>query len=79
MFALRKALHAELAAQAAPVVPQWQPIETVPQDGSKVLVWPCFETDSIELEFFFPGGPPTSEFTHWHPLPAAPSAKDTTT
>jgi len=65
----------------ADLVPQWQPIETAPKDGTDILVWWPFWSKSPEVAAFIDGEwysecvtsdstekPPT----HWMPLPAPP-------
>jgi hypothetical protein len=86
--AVRAALstHSQADQQAAQVVAQWQPIETAPKDGSRVVLanrqtahtgfWgprhygPNWWMVSEHVAAFSTINPPT----HWMPLPAAPEA-----
>jgi hypothetical protein len=79
------AILSHLRASAAKAGEGWQPIETAPQDGTRVILgWPGggvrygFYLRNKEwqgwrgpsMELPFPSPPPT----HWQPLPAPPSA-----
>lgn len=68
----------------ADLVPQWQPIETAPKDGSEFLCWSkgwryphmaYWESEYMSFE-----NPFTYDFmdqpTHWMPLPAPPTEGD---
>ena len=71
LTAERDALAAELRTLKAQQA--WQPIETAPKDGRRVLVWfPLAGVASarrVDDLFYGPGG---EEPTHWQPLPQEP-------
>lgn len=60
----------------------WKPIETAPKDGTFVLLWE--KHAGLFVGNFRPGwaswlsmpGAYCRQPTHWHPLPAAPEAKE---
>ena len=62
----------------ADLVPQWQPIETAPKDGTVILLW----NDRCELAFWNGRSWDDGDFhddlghgfTHWQPLPTPPPA-----
>lgn len=58
----------------------WQPIETAPKDGSRVLLWSKHWSASHTGQFygnwwssFYEIGPFHSPPTHWQPLPTPPA------
>lgn len=74
--------------QPAAQVPQWQPIESAPQDGSEILVFKpsvgiivarWLDADHPDVEYIGLheawNHQPIERATHWTPLPAAPEAK----
>jgi len=65
-------LRSELAAAQQKALAQWQPIETVPKDGTKILLaWRSGEIQAIAIDsegFFYPHHP-----SHWMPLPDPPN------
>lgn len=70
------------AAQAPAVVAGWQPIETAPRDGTRVLLHPAIEVADVaskghwnaaERCWIVGGSPSGVRHTHWQPLPDAPS------
>jgi hypothetical protein len=71
-------------AQDAPPAPQgWQPIDSAPKDGTRVLLWgPTWVTPRCG-QFFGPDWrhfyerPFTAQPTVWVPLPAPPVSEDT--
>jgi len=60
----------------------WQPIETAPKDGTRVLLWLsigiCATYDSFDGQWEDDGQSLNTDFaapTHWMPLPAPPVAE----
>lgn len=56
-----------------PYKDQWQPIETAPKDGTHFLAYHPTFVHSIWVTFWRDSAP--SGFTHWMPLPAAPTGR----
>ena len=64
----------------------WQPIETAPRDGTRVLLVSRFDHARVMLGFWSPDDDPEvsngwetdtewwpdQDFTHWAPLPSPP-------
>lgn len=56
--------------------PQWQPIESAPTDGTRVLLWDTANGGRAITGAWVVGSPDDHEtFTHWQPLPAPPEVK----
>lgn len=58
---------------------EWQPIETVPRDGSKVLLFHHSGGVDVRhwdesMKLWYPGGCSDGWHTHWMPLPDSPSS-----
>lgn len=77
----------EIALAAAGYVVErgWQPIETAPKDGTRLLCFAPAAEDRASLvrsdfwwvrERAFAHMRPGQPYTHWRPLPAAPEARD---
>lgn len=76
LAALRTALATAQADSAT-----WQPIETAPRDGTRILAVNCAMPRHMSLTFWI-GAPHNNwrdniGFTHWQPLPAPPAMKPT--
>jgi hypothetical protein len=66
----------------------WQPIETAPKDGTRVLLYidedegPCIGKWDIDFwqkpNWCMEAGDYWSGATHWQPLPAPPPSRPTT-
>lgn len=66
-------------------MPEWQPIETAPKDGTRILVWPYWSDGTPEVvkwvkmrrvpdRWEVHGGTfLNSQPTHWMPLPDPPN------
>lgn len=61
---------------------EWQPIETAPRDGMKVLLWPGYLMGGdpmtgwwarLARKWVAAGEPFDSQPTHWRPLPTPPA------
>lgn len=75
-------LNAEAEAKdraAARARDDWQPIETAPKDGTRVLVWHPYWNAASTAQWYgtdwrivYDLKPFVSQPTHWRPLPAPP-------
>lgn len=64
------------------LIPQWQPIESAPRDGTFIVFSPtrgvCCDVENwmnTEFECFFFEYGRIYDATHWQPLPAPPQRK----
>lgn len=71
----------ERAAQAAidawnTRAPQWQPIESAPKDGTRLMLWDSRAGGYAVTGAWVAGSADDHEtITHWQPLPAPPEVK----
>lgn len=56
------------------VIPQWQPIETAPMDGSDVLI--LTDTGFIHQASWWIEEDRSDTITHWMPLPSLPTTTE---
>lgn len=73
----QNALTAYGDQRAAEARPQWQPIETAPRDGKRIIVFSKmrgirFDKSSPTGQELFYDQRPDEIYTHWCPLPALP-------
>jgi hypothetical protein len=53
--------------------PQWQPIESAPKDGTRLMLWDSRNGGYAVTGAWVAGSAEDHEtITHWQPLPAAP-------
>ena len=55
----------------------WQPIETAPKDGTKIILLPWADPESLFVSYWVScdqrwANNDWSKITHWMPLPKAP-------
>lgn len=50
---------------------QWQRINTIPKDGTNVLVW-AVPMDEPDIAWHEASGTTMKTYTHWTPLPTPP-------
>lgn len=82
----REAAEAALAVAREALSYLWQPIETAPRDGTRILVWRPREGDEYDAHAAADYWSDKSWYqsrrcqqpTHWMPLPPAPVTKDPT-
>lgn len=60
---------------------EWQPIETAPKDGTKIILLPWGDLDDLFTSWWIDyddrwANNPWAECTHWRPLPAPPTAEE---
>ena len=69
---VRLVVRANHLEDAPAHTPAWQPIETIPQDGTRVLVWadPMIEPD---IAWEGASGMTMRTYTHWMALPHPPN------
>ncbi|WP_019658936.1 DUF551 domain-containing protein [Stenotrophomonas hibiscicola] len=67
---------AAVKAIIAALAPQWQPIESAPKDGTRLMLWDSRAGGYAVTGAWVAGSADDHEtITHWQPLPAAPEVE----
>lgn len=61
-------------ADALRAAPAWQPIETAPRDGTRILLWDAERAEAVFGRWLDDGTGDFAPMTHWAPAVAGPRA-----